>query len=227
MRILVFDIDGTLLLSGGAGARALDRAFLERMSAPEAMKGIHPDGLTDYDIIQRMGARTLGRALDDAELEAIRGRYAFFLKDELARPEGFRVLPGVRALLEHLAGEEDLLLGLVTGNFETTGRMKLAHGGLDRYFRFGGWGSDSIDRAALTRIGIERGRKLAGDAVPEGGVFLIGDTVHDIRCGREAGARIVAVATGSTPIETLREKDPDFLFDDLTDIERFLAAVRS
>jgi phosphoglycolate phosphatase-like HAD superfamily hydrolase len=227
MRILVFDIDGTLLLSGGAGARALDRAFLEKTGVPEAMKGIHPDGLTDYDIIRRMGERTLGRTLERPEMEAIRDGYAFYMKDELARSPGFRVLPGVAGLLERLAREEDLLLGLATGNFETTGRMKLAHGGLDGYFRFGGWGDDSIDRAALTRIGIERGLALAGEPAPSERVFLIGDTVHDIRCGREAGARIVAVATGSTRIETLREKDPDFLLEDLTDIEKFLAIVRS
>jgi phosphoglycolate phosphatase-like HAD superfamily hydrolase len=226
VRILVFDIDGTLLLSGGAGARALDRAFHERLGVPEAMKGIHPDGLTDYDIIRRMGERTLGRALEEEEAQAIRDRYAFYLKDELARSGGFRVLPGVKALLDRLRREKDLLLGLATGNFETTGRMKLAHGGLDGYFRFGGWGSDSIDRAALTRIGIERGRALAGGSVLEGGVYLIGDTVHDIRCGREAGARVIAVASGSTPAETLRAMDPDFLFDDLTDIDRFLAAIR-
>jgi phosphoglycolate phosphatase-like HAD superfamily hydrolase len=227
MRILVFDIDGTLLLSGGAGARALDRAFLDRLGVPEGMKGIHPDGLTDYDIIQRMGERTLGRALAAAELDSVRERYAYYLKDELARSEGFRVLPGVKELLDRLAGEGDLLLGLVTGNFETTGRMKLAHGGLDRYFRFGGWGSDSIDRAALTRIGIERGREIAGRPVPDEEVFLIGDTVHDIRCAHEAGVRSIAVATGSTTPEILRTKDPEFLLDDLTDVAAFLSLVRS
>jgi len=227
VRILVFDIDGTLLLSGGAGARALDRAFLDRLGVPEAMKGIHPDGLTDYDIIRRMGERTLGHAIEPTEADAIRDRYDYYLKEELESSPGFRVLPGVVDLLERLAREEDLLLGLVTGNFEKTGMMKLARGGLDHYFRFGGWGSDSIDRAALTRIGIERGRALAAGPVSDERVFLIGDTVHDIRCAREAGARPIAVATGSTSADALRERKPEFLLPDLTDPDRFLAIVRS
>jgi len=227
MRIIAFDIDGTLLLSGGAGARALDRVFKEQLDVEDAFRGIHPDGMTDDDIIQEMGRRKLDREFQPDEIGLFRERYAHFMKDELPRSEKFRVMPGVGDLLERLSKEKDLLLGLVTGNYESTGMMKLAHGGLDRYFRFGGWGTDSADRLELTKTGIERGKKLAGGGLPDEAVFLVGDTVHDIRCGHGAGARVIAVATGSTTRETLAGKNPEFLLDDLSDTERFLSIVRS
>jgi phosphoglycolate phosphatase len=227
MRVIAFDIDGTLLLSGGAGARALDRAFLELHGEPDAFRGIHPHGMTDGDIIQEMGRRTLGRGMTAGEVADLRERYAFLLRDELPRSEGFRLMPGVETLLRRLSREGDVLLGLVTGNYEETAMMKLAHGGLDGYFRFGGYGSDSDARTELTRLGFERGRKMAGLAESDGSVFLVGDTVHDIRCGKEAGARVIAVATGSTPAETLRDHGPEWVLPDLTDTEAFLGIVGS
>ncbi len=227
MRVVAFDIDGTLLLSGGAGARALDRAFLELHGVPDAFRGIHPHGMTDGDIIQEMGRRTLGRGMTDDEAALLRERYARLLQDELPRSEGFHLMPGVEALLRRLSREGDVLLGLVTGNYEETALMKLAHGGLDAYFRFGGYGSDSDERVELTRVGVERGRKMAGLAESDGAVFLVGDTVHDIRCGKEAGARVIAVATGSTSEEALRDHGPEWVLPDLTDIDGFLRILRS
>lgn len=226
MRVIAFDIDGTLLLSGGAGARALDRAFEEVLGVPDAFEGIHPHGMTDDDIVQEMGERSLGRRLSEEEVAAVRSRYAFHMRDELPRSENFRIMPGVPELLDRLSKEDGLLLGLVTGNYEETGRMKLAHAGLEKHFRFGGWGSDAADRLELTKTGLDRGRALAGDGLAKDSVFLVGDTVHDVRCGLGAGVVVIAVATGPVGVDVLRAEGAHHALEDLTDIERFLGIVR-
>lgn len=225
MKVIAFDIDGTLLLSGGAGARALDRAFEEIMGVPEAFHGIHPHGMTDDDIVQQMGRRSLSRDLDEEEVRRVRDLYAKHMEDELPRSEKFRVMPGVPELLERLSKDDGAILGLVTGNYEATGRMKLVHAGLDHYFRFGGWGTDSADRFELTRLGLERGRALAGAPMPDDHVFLVGDTIHDVRCGLAAGAVVIAVATGPVPTDTLLAEGAHHVFEDLTDVDRFLEIV--
>lgn len=227
MRLVLFDIDGTLLLSGGAGARALDRAYMELMGHPEAMSGIRPDGMTDIGIIQEMGRRTIGRSLEKDELDALRSRYLEYLADELPRSEGYRVMPGVVELLNRLAEEEDVSLGLITGNFKEAATLKLGQGGLDSYFSFGGFASDSASRIELTRIGIERGRRLADGPVPDSSILLVGDTVHDVRCGKKAGVRVVAVATGSTTEKTLRAEEPDYFLPDLSDSRSFLSLLNA
>jgi len=227
MQVIGFDIDGTLLLSGGAGGRALDRAFEEVLGVHDAFRGIHPHGMTDDDIVMEMGRRTIGRNLESDEVRRLRDRYAYYMEDELPRSVKFEIMPGVPALLDTLAAEEGLVLGLVTGNYEETGRMKLAHGGIEKYFRFGGWGSDSADRLELTRVGLERGRALAGDALQNGQVFLVGDTVHDVRCGLGAGARVIGVATGPVDTGVLLGEGAHFALDDLTDIDRFLDIIRT
>ncbi|MBN1827118.1 MAG: HAD hydrolase-like protein [Candidatus Eisenbacteria bacterium] len=226
MRIVLFDIDGTLLLSGGAGLRALNRAWEEIFGHPGAMNDIRPDGMTDGAIIAEMGRRRMGRPPTAEEEGLVEKLYLRYLEDELPRSEGYRLMPGVTELLKRLSGEEDLLLGLVTGNFEPASRLKLRRGALEGFFRFGGYATDSFDRMELTRIGIERGRALAGAPVPDRAVFLVGDTVHDVRCGRASGARVVAVATGSTPAETLRAEGPEHVLPDLTDTERVAGILR-
>ncbi|MFH1277900.1 MAG: HAD hydrolase-like protein [Candidatus Eisenbacteria bacterium] len=225
MRVIGFDIDGTLLLSGGAGARALDRAFEELLGVPDAFGGIHPHGMTDDGIVQEMGARSIGRRLTSEEIAAVRERYAFHMPAELRRSEEFRIMPGVPELLERLSKDGDFLLGLVTGNYEKTGRMKLAHAGLEHHFRFGGWGTDSADRFELTRVGLDRGRALAGDGLSKDSVFLVGDTVHDVRCGLAAGAVVIAVATGPATTDILRAEGAHHALEDLTDTEGFLGIV--
>jgi len=219
LRIALFDIDGTLLLSGGAGLRALNRAWEELFGHKGAMDGIRPHGMTDGAIIAEMGRRALGRPVTDEEEAAVEERYILYLEDELPRSDGFRLMPGAKELLDRLETEEDLLLGLVTGNFEPASRLKLRRGGLDGYFRFGGYATDSFDRMELTRIGVRRGRELAGIPVPDESVFLVGDTVHDVRCGRGAGARVIAVETGSTPADLLLAEGAERVFPDLTDTE--------
>ncbi len=222
-RIIVFDIDATLILSGGAGARALDRAFEEVTGAADAMEGVPFHGMTDCAIISEMAKRKLGARLSETNREEVRRLYAAYLEPELAASPGFEVMAGVPELLDTLAADSRVLLGLATGNFEETAMLKLERGGLAGYFRFGGYGTDSESRPELTRIAVERGRAIAGDGagVTAPLVYLVGDTVFDIRCGNAAGARTVGVATGITSEAELLAEKPYAVLPDLADKNRF------
>lgn len=213
MRIILFDIDGTLLLTGGAGLHALARAFGELYGVVGAGEDVEFHGRTDPLILDSIAERHLGRPLGPGELDAIVERYLEHLPKTLAdRP--YRVLPGVQQLLDSLHVRQDVVLGLATGNFEPAAWQKLRRGGLDRYFSFGGFGSDHADRAELTRIAVSRGRGLAGKDAP---VLVVGDTVHDIRCARAAGATCLAVATGNASSAVLAGEGADWAVESLDD----------
>jgi phosphoglycolate phosphatase-like HAD superfamily hydrolase len=201
VRVVLFDIDGTLLLSGGAGLEALSRAFRSRYGLEDAASGIEVHGLTDPAILRGIARSRLDRDLADDEMTDLTGLYMDALKEVLAASDSsFRVLPGARAAVEGLARRADVALGLATGNFEPAARAKLRRGGLHGYFAFGGFGSDSESRIELTRLAVERGRHTAGGDAP---VLLVGDTVHDVRCALAAGAECLAVATGNASEATL------------------------
>jgi phosphoglycolate phosphatase len=214
-RIVLFDIDGTLLLSGGAGRRALDRLFERRYRVESAFAGIRPHGMTDPAIFRRMILNALGRPPDPGEIDALAGEYVDLLAEELADAPGFRLMPGLPDLLERLAGLENLHLGLATGNLDRASRLKLRRGGIDRYFGFGGFGSDAEDRSELTRIACERGRARVG--APDAPAFVIGDTVQDVRAARAAGAACLAVRTTGASRESLLEEGAMRVIEDLRD----------
>jgi phosphoglycolate phosphatase len=150
--------------------------------------------------------------------------YLELLEGEL-ESANFDIKPGVKELLPLLAAREDILLGLETGNLEVSSWMKLRHGGLDSYFRFGGFGSDSESRTELIRMGIARGEKLNGGKFDPGRVFVIGDAPADVKCGREAGAVTIAVGTGILDQAEVRAAGPDFYLKDLSDIPAFFKCI--
>lgn len=220
-KVLLFDIDATLLLSGNAGGRALNRTFFELYGIPGAFDIVRPHGKTDPMIFREMLAAWMPDRPPERELEKIAERYLEYLEEELDTSPGFRVMPGVKPLLEALAGEPTLALGLATGNLERGAWLKLRRGGLDGFFRFGGFGSDAEDRAELVRIAVVRAENHLGRrVVPAQDVYVIGDTDRDIRCGREAGTRTVAVATGPSGPEELARHGPDHVFRDFSDVKR-------
>ncbi len=225
MKVLVFDIDATLLLSGGAGARALDRAFQKVTGKPNGMEGVPFFGMTDYAIIRRMADNKLDRPLQNEEREEVRRLYAEYLVPELETSPGFKVLDGVVSLLDRVTEDENMVVGLATGNFEETGNLKLARGGLESYFDFGGFGSDFESRPELTKLAVKIGRERAGNNTPDSSIYVIGDTVFDVRCGKEAGVRTIAVATGNCSKEELTAEDPYAVIDDLSDGDRFYALI--
>jgi phosphoglycolate phosphatase len=225
-RLFLFDIDGTLMLSGGAGARALGRALLEVFGLPNALEGVRLHGQTDpqivADALERAG-RTQSATAE--ELDRARELYLTYLEREIQTSEKARVLPGVQRLLEHLAGISHVKLALLTGNIEPGARIKLSRFDLNRFFVCGGFGSDSRVRRELVPIALDRARAQWKVELAASDVVVIGDTEKDVDCGRFAGARTLAVATGSVSEEDLKNAGPDLVFPSLEDTHRVADAL--
>jgi phosphoglycolate phosphatase len=225
INLLLFDVDGTLILTGGAGTRSFQRTFRELFRKEAVIDGIRFHGRTDPEIIEDIFMNGFNRAPTAEELEAICTQYLVYLDEEVRRSPAFRIMPGLPDILEILAARSEVCMGLATGNLEGAARIKLNRADLNQYFPFGGYGSDAKDRTVLIRTAIERGRNLLGRSHDEVRVFVIGDTDLDISCGREAGATTVAVATGGDSWETLVQASPDHLLKDLSRPEEFLAIL--
>jgi phosphoglycolate phosphatase-like HAD superfamily hydrolase len=219
--LYLFDIDGTLMLSGGAGMRALRRAFAGLHGVVDGTAGIHPDGKTDPLIVTEMFRAHLGREPAAPEIPALIAEYEGLLADELRQSPTAEVLPGVRALLAELRARGEPL-GLCTGNSETGARIKMQHVGLWGFFPFGGFGSDDIDRTEIVRTALRRARACCGRDFAPDEVLVIGDTPRDIAAARAAGVRAAAVATGPHSRAALEAHRPDLLFDSL---EEMLASL--
>ncbi|HSC27021.1 MAG TPA: HAD family hydrolase [Vicinamibacterales bacterium] len=226
-KLVLFDIDGTLVLTGGAGRRAMARACEDIVGHAGPLDGIPVAGRTDWVILHDTLGR-LGRDLDEALFLQLRERYLGHLRDEIGKPgEGFKgVMPGVRELLDELLPREEVYLGLLTGNFEAGARIKLEHFDLLRYFRCGAFGDDAADRNALVPVAIERARRCGLPAVEPPDVLVVGDTPHDVACALAAGALPVAVATGGSTVAELRESGAQIVFEDLTDTDAFIRMLK-
>ncbi len=226
--LVLFDIDGTLVLTGGAGLRAMTRAFQSLVGNPAALEGVPVAGRTDW-IILMDGARRAGRELDDELFGTLRDHYLAALRHEIELPgQGVKsVMPGVRDLLARLHARDGVLLGLLTGNFAEGARIKLQHFDLWKYFRCGAFGDDASDRNALVPLAVERARRqgLPHDIAADR-VLVVGDTPHDVACARAAGATAVGVATGLYSADQLRDCGADVVFEDLTETDRFLDLLR-
>jgi phosphoglycolate phosphatase len=213
LNLLLFDIDGTLLRDGGAAGRAYNRAFEEQFSMLPAHVDKH--GKTDPSISREIALATLGRELTSDETNRLNARYCELFPGYLEESEAFFVYPGVADLCMRLSGDGLYCLGIQTGNLESTARAKLGKAGLDSFFRFGGYGSDSADRTVLVQMAIERGRAISGRS--GSGVIVIGDSPHDIFAGRASGAFTIGVATGKTTAPDLAAAGADAVVEDLTE----------
>jgi phosphoglycolate phosphatase-like HAD superfamily hydrolase len=244
-KLVLFDIDGTLLLTAGAGRRAITRALLEFLddeshatrdaqpaSSPASidhrLSTIRFDGKTDPQIVAELLAAVGDPAPQEpSRLDAVCRRYTELLEQELSRaPNGITVMPGVLPLLEALDGVTDAVLGLLTGNLARGAELKLAAAGLDAgRFVVGAYGSDSAHRPDLPPIAARRAEGLMG-RVPRGAdVVIIGDTPADVACGAGVGARAVAVATGAYSVDELAACEPHAVFPDLTDTDAVISAI--
>ena len=216
-RLLLWDIDGTLISTGAAGQGAIVRATVEQFGGDGNLDEVEIAGRTDlaiaHQILQKYGA-----PVTDANARAFLDIYLRLLAEELPRREG-RVLPGVLELLERLASQPNTTLGLLTGNLERGAKLKLEHYDLWRFFAFGGFADDHHDRNQLGPFALTRALEGTGIKFAGAQVDVIGDTGHDIACGKAIGARTIAVATGSWSREQLAAYGPDFLFDDLSNVD--------
>ena len=208
IRAVLFDIDGTLIVTGGAGGAAWQRAF-EELHGVEANVADHTDaGMTDPQIAAIVFREVIGREGTTEERSKAIGCYLRHLPETVAASDGYRVMPGVEELLDRLI-DAGVLLGLVTGNIEAAAHIKLSRAGLNRFFSFGGYGSDSSDRAELTRAALGRAALVAGGKLDGTACLAVGDTPRDVRAGHGAGIEVVGVATGRDAVEELRAAGAD------------------
>lgn len=214
--VLLFDVDGTLVRTGGAGRRAMQRAFDQLHGESERALSVDVRGNTDGRIFAE-GLAAIGVDPTPENLTAVLEAYLDALVGEVARSPGFEVLPGVRPLLEAAGRAPDAAVGLGTGNVRRGAQIKLARGNLGRHFPFGGFGCDSHDRPTLLGIGAERGAAHLGRSTTECRVVILGDTPRDVHGARAIGADVIAVATGGHTLEELRAEEPTLLVETLED----------
>jgi phosphoglycolate phosphatase-like HAD superfamily hydrolase len=205
---VLFDIDGTLLESGGASTRSWARAFEKCFDTRVDIWDYAAAGMTDPVIGRTAFEGAIGREPEPNELARLLAAYLRAVPDEVAASTQYRVLPGVEQTLARL-GERGLLLGITTGNLETAAHAKLARGKLSHYFTFGGYGSDSEDRIALTKRAIERADCIHRGAIDPAGVFVVGDTPLDVAAAHGAGGVSVGVATGRYDVAALLDAGAD------------------
>jgi phosphoglycolate phosphatase len=209
--VLLFDIDGTLVLTGGAGRRAMVGAFQNLHGKHDVFEGMSFGGMTDR-AIARHGLRDVLEQITDTEIDRALDAYLALLHVELAKTDNYRILPGVKTLLDSIVGQKDVAIGLGTGNVRKGAYAKLAHGGIDHPFAFGGFGCDAEDRTELLRVGARRGAEKLGVAVEKCRVVVIGDTPKDVAAAKGIGARCVGVGTGGFTPEHLRELGAEHAF---------------
>jgi len=228
MKLVLFDIDGTLLWTDGAGRRAIGRALVDETGVEPPLDGFRFDGKTDPQIVVELLTRA-GDANpnEPRRVQSVCDRYVTHLDRELmATPGRTMLLPGVASLLEALERETNVVLGLLTGNVAAGARLKLRAAGLDTdRFRIGAYGSDSAIRAELPDVAFARARERFGVAPNPRDAVVIGDTPADVACGLGVGARTVAVATGSYPEADLRRAGAHHVFPDFSNLERVLLAL--
>jgi phosphoglycolate phosphatase-like HAD superfamily hydrolase len=212
--LVLFDVDGTLITSGGAGARSWRHAF-DQLHGVQADIDSHSEaGETDPIVARKTFEGAIGREPTERELAAIFALYLRRLSHEVATSEGYRVLGGAAALLTHLS-DAGIMLGIVSGAMEGAARVKLGRGDLNRFFLFGGYGTDSPDRTKLTSAAIERASLLHHHAVDPARVYVVGDTPLDVAAAKAAGAVSVAVASGSYSVDALAAAGADHVLPNL------------
>ncbi|MPY87846.1 MAG: HAD hydrolase-like protein [Luteitalea sp.] len=234
VKLLLFDIDGTLITTGGAGVRAMMRALrtvsevpdgIGRVALAKRAREVALAGRTDSIILRDLLAPG-AEALDTMLLARIREAYSTFLREELSASNGGPgVLPGVRSLLDALADRDDVTLGLLTGNFPEAAEIKLDFYELGHHFGWGAFGDDAYDRNDLLAVALERYRLRAAAPIDPADVLIIGDTPRDVACAHAGGALAISVATGIYSADELRACGADTVLDDLTDTGSFLALI--
>jgi phosphoglycolate phosphatase-like HAD superfamily hydrolase len=213
---ILFDIDGTLISTGGAGARSWTWAFQTLYGVPADIGAFSEAGMTDPEVARGTFRGALHREPTDREMARLLGAYLERLPHEVETSAGYRVLPGAERLLRRLC-QSGCLLGVVTGALEAAAHIKLARGGLNGFFAFGGYGSDSPDRGALTRRAIERGSAIVGRPLDAAEIYVVGDTPNDIEAAHAVGAVGVGVASGNYAVEDLRSAGADVALENLKD----------
>ncbi|MEX0800733.1 MAG: HAD family hydrolase [Dehalococcoidia bacterium] len=221
-RLFLFDIDNTLLYSGGAGSLSMGLAFKDMFGVEDGFKGVEFSGRTDrYILATALRLHDVAGSYEEHE-ERFLQRYFGYLPGALNERQG-RLMPGFPELLSELRGRDGLRLGLATGNFSGSAAIKLNHYGIDGYFEGGGFGEESEDRSVIVRNAVQR----LGDGLSPSEIVVIGDTPHDISSAKANGLLSVGVATGSNPVDELRGCGADLALEDFSDWRATAASLAS
>jgi len=213
--IVLFDIDGTLILTGGAGRRAFECSFRGVLGRADSLASFSFGGMTDR-AIARMGLERAGEPADDARIDALLEAYLNALRDELAQKPNYRVMPRVREVVVAARAHPHIAMGLGTGNLKRGAEAKLRHGGLWELFDFGGFGCDHENRTELLRAGAVRGAAQLGQPLSACRVVVVGDTVRDVVAAHGIAAECIGVETGGISAQALREAGAHAVFSDLS-----------
>jgi phosphoglycolate phosphatase-like HAD superfamily hydrolase len=222
-RLYLFDIDGTLITSGGAGETSFREAVAEVCGSLSPLDGVNFAGNTDTGIAREILSGA-GMEASQENIMKLLDAYLSRLSGRMGMHQG-RLLPGIVPLLDLLRERNDCVLALLTGNLAAGAEVKLSHYGVWHYFGFGAYADDHHVRNELGPVAQARALAEHGEEFPPERIYVIGDTPRDIECGKAFGAVTVAVATGHYSREELASHSPDFLFDDLSDAESVLAAI--
>jgi phosphoglycolate phosphatase-like HAD superfamily hydrolase len=227
MYLILFDIDGTLVLTGRAGMRAMNRAVQDLVQADNPMDGVQFAGRTDWSILDDI-LKKHGHDMDAAMMDELRTRYVTHLAEEIQHQgTGVKdVMPGIRELLDALKDRDDVRLALLTGNFVEGARIKLEYFDLWKYFACGAFGDDAHSRNDLVPIARTRALECGFPEVEPHKTLVVGDTPNDVECALVAGATPVGVATGGYSTGDLRACGARIVFEDLSDTDRFLNLLR-
>ena len=205
---VLFDIDGTLISTGGAGGEAWRRAFDDLYGVPANIEDVTEAGMPDQVVVTVTFRHVIGREPEPREIAALMAKYLEHLPETVTESTTYVVYPGVHELLSDLCTSGHLL-GLTTGNIEAAAHIKIARAGLNRYFTFGGYGSDSSHRGELTKVAIHRATTILG--MPPTQSYVVGDTPRDVEAAHYANAIAVGVATGHFTVDELRAAGADFV----------------
>ncbi len=222
MKLLLFDIDGTLIRTAGAGKVSMERSFEKVFGIKNGFHDIHMMGRTDPSIlIEALSGHRL--EWDKEKIDRFRETYFRFLENEIQKPRpGKKVCPGIYSLLQSLDKQSDIILGLLTGNWQQSAMIKLGHFQIDHYFTMGAFADDSSDRNELVPIAIKRVVREQKIRIEKRNVYVIGDTPLDIQCAKPHGVQTVAVATGFHSVQDLALEKPDYLFHNFEQTEQIV-----
>jgi len=225
MKLLLFDVDLTLINSGGAGRKAMMRAFEELFGGSNGLKKVSFAGRTDVAIFKD-GLKQRGVEWSPDKETQFKERYLAYLKTEIEKPNSSKhIEPGIPELLSQLHAQEEVTLALLTGNWRQGAQIKLEHFELFHFFRFGAFADDSEFREKLPGIAYERFRRIFDKEIPPHDVYVIGDTPRDVACARPFGAKSIAVATGLFSFNELKEARPNHVFRDFSNPQEFIQII--